>query len=143
MRRINAAWQVLGTPSTRAEYDRSLRPPDASGPAPDGSSAPSIRTPSSEFRPYFDHDEDDDDAWRYEPDEGDPATAPPRTLLIAPPVLLAASVLLLVIGLSIDAPGVVAVALIGALFSLLLFVGAPVVTLFRSRSAEERAARRR
>lgn len=147
MRRINGAWQVLGSPSTRAEYDRSLRAPDASAPgasAPGASAtAPTVRPPSSEFRPYFEHDEDDDDSWRYEPDEGDPATAPPRSLLIAPPVLLAVSVLLLVAGLTIEAPGVVATALIGALFSLLLFVGAPVVTLFRSRSAEERAARRR
>ncbi len=142
MRRINEAWEVLGSPSTRAGYDRSLRAPGAATPgAP--ASAPTIRPPSSEFRPYFEHDEDDDDSWRYEPDEGDPATAPPRLLLVAPPMLLGMSVFLLVAGLTLDAPGVVAAALIGALFSLLLFVGAPVVVLFRSRSAEERAARRR
>jgi hypothetical protein len=149
MRRINAAWQVLGSATSRAEYDRSLRPPGAPVPGPSGAvpsptaPSPTIRTPSSEFRPYFEQDEDDDDAWRYEPDEGDPATAPPRTLLIAPPVLLALSVVLLVAGLTLDAPAVIATSLIGALFSLLLFVGAPMVTLLRSRSAEERAARRR
>lgn len=141
MRQINAAWQVLGSPASRAAYDATLGLGGASpGPAVTKSK---VDVPSASFRPYFDRDEDDDDSWRYEPDQGDPATAPPRLLLIAPPVLLAASAVVLVAGFASEGQTLVAVAMIGLFFAALLFVGAPLVTLLRSRSAEERAARRR
>jgi hypothetical protein len=97
MREINAAWAVLGTTSSRAAYDRALVVGD--DPSLHTGSANPIRRPSSDFQPFYDADEDDDDSWRYEPDEGDPASAPPRSLLIAPPVALALGLALLLISL--------------------------------------------
>ncbi len=135
MREVNAAWQVLGAESSRQAYDRSR-----TGGAP--ASGPVIHRPSTEFTPYFDDDEDDDDSWRYEPDEGDPATVPPRTLLMAPPALFVVGVVLVVVSLvtGIDALTAAGVACLG--FSALCFVAAPVVAMFRSQIVEERSRSR-
>lgn len=136
MRDINAAWQVLGVESSRADYDRA-RSGVASPPAT------RIHRPSSEFTPYFDEDEDDDDSWRYEPDEGDPDTVPPRTLLIAPPALFVVGLVVLVVSLTTGIDELAAVGLACLVFSALLFVGAPVVAMFRSQMVEERSQHRR
>jgi hypothetical protein len=138
MRAINEAWSVLGDRARRDAYDRSLVVGD--GGAPVGAA---IRRPSSEFRPFHEVDEDDDDAWRYEPDEGDPASAPPRALLMAPPTVGAIGLLLLFVSLPARVPALTAVGVMCLVAAALLFVGAPVVALFRSQITEERARRRR
>ena len=143
MRAVNAAWAVLGSPDQRASYDRSLAAAEARDGGGTASSTSPIRRPSSHFVPIHDEDEDDDDSWRYEPDEGDPASAPPQPLLAAPPLVFAAGFVVLAVGLVASIDLLVAIGLIGFAASLLLFLGAPVVALFRSRSTEERASRRR
>lgn len=140
MREINLAWQVLGDDASRAAYDRSIGLRDDAGPV---SANPLIRQPSSAFRPYFPDDEDDDDAWRYEPDEGDPDSVPPRALLIAPPALLAFGLALVVLSLPLGSNVLLAVGVIALVFGGLLFVGTPVVAMFRSQATEDRARRRR
>ena len=142
MREINLAWQVLGDDQGRAAYDRSIGLRDDDGPV---SAGPIIRQPSSEFRPYFPVDEDDDDDWRYEPDEGDPATVPPRFMLMAPPALLILGVALLALSLVLEESGgpLVAFGVMSLGFAVLLFIGTPVLAMFRSQSAEDRAERRR
>ncbi len=140
MREVNAAWQVLGVETARQAYDRTRA--GGSGAGGSGGSGPVIHRPSSAFTPYFDEDEDDDDSWRYEPDEGDPATAPPRSLLIAPPALFVIGIVLVVVSLTTGIDALTALGL-GALgFSALCFVGAPVVAMFRSQIVEERSQRR-
>ncbi len=134
MREVNAAWQVLGVESSRQAYDRSR-----SGAVSPG--GPTIHRPSSAFTPY--DDEDDDDSWRYEPDEGDPDTVPPRSLLMAPPALFVVGVVLVVVSLTTGIDALTAVGLICLAFSALCFVGAPVVAMFRSQMVEERSRRRR
>jgi hypothetical protein len=140
MREINLAWQVLGDDESRAAYDRSLGLRSDGGPVSRG---PIIKQPSAAFRPFEPEDEDDDDAWRYEPDEGDPSTVPPRLLMVAAPVLFVVGLALLAASLTVGirALFVLAVAALG--LSLVAFVGTPVVAMFRSQSAEERAERRR
>ena len=140
MRRINLAWQVLGDDRDRAAYDRSIGLRTDAGAAP---VAANIQQPSTEFRPYFEVDEDDDDAWRYEPDEGDPSTVPPRALLMAPPALGALGLALLVFSLPAQLAPLSAVGLVCLGLSVVLFIFTPVVAMFRSQSAEERARRRR
>lgn len=140
MREINLAWQVLGDESGRAAYDRSLGLRDDEGPV---SSGPIIKQPSTAFRPYFPVDEDDDDAWRYEPDEGDPATVPPRAQLIAPPALLALGLVLLAVSLPTDSRPLMVLGVMCLAASVLLFIGTPMLAMFRSQGAEERASRRR
>ena len=135
MREVNAAWQVLGAETSRQAYDRARN-----GGAVD--SGPVIHRPSSAFTPYFDEDEDDDDSWRFEPDEGDPATAPPRALLIAPPALFVVGVVLIVVSLTTGIDALTALGLGCLGFSALCFVGAPVVAMFRSQIVEERSRSR-
>jgi hypothetical protein len=141
MREINAAWAVLGSADGRAAYDRALLV--GNDPSLADSSTSPIRRPSTDFRPFHDLDEDDDDSWRYEPDEGDPASAPPRSLLVAPPVVLAIGLALLLFSLPTGLAALTAVGIGCIVCSALLFVGAPVVALFRSQITEERARRRR
>jgi curved DNA-binding protein CbpA len=140
MRRINLAWQVLGDRQDRAAYDRSIGLRTDAGAAP---VAANIQQPSTEFRPYFEVDEDDDDSWRYEPDEGDPSTVPPRALLMAPPALGALGLALLAFSLPAQLAPLSAVGLVCLGLSVVLFIFTPVVAMFRSQSAEERARRRR
>ncbi len=141
MRRINLAWEVLGEPNARAAYDRSLGLTGAVGTT--GPGGVHIDRPSSEFRPYFLDDEDDDDSWRYEPDEGVPATAPPTAMLVAAPGLLVIGLALLALSLPTGARPLMVAGAACLGLAAILFVGTPVVAMFRSQMAEERASRRR
>lgn len=155
MRLINAAWHVLGDATRRLDYDRQLRSVthgNASG-APQGAyfSAPAtakgetsrISRPSSAFTPYSQNDEDDDDSWRYEPDVGDPATIPPKLLLAAPAFTFVAGIAMLAISAPTGIRAFTALGLISLILSALLFVGAPVVALFKSQIVEQQAGRRK
>lgn len=157
MRQVNSAWQVLGNPQRRATYDRQ-RASRRSGAGDDASTGaagsvgrsgavspggPRIERPSTAFSPYWEHDEDDDDAWRYEPDEMDPATTPSRVLLAAPVGLFAVGIILLVLSAPTGIRWFAAGGLICMLLSALLFVGAPVTAMFKSQIAEDRLRRRR
>jgi DnaJ domain len=146
MRQINSAWQVLGDPARRAAYDVQLRERSdrRSGSSTAGAVAPTgprIDRPSTAFSPYWEHDEDDDDTWRYEPDEVNPDTVPPRVLLAAPAVTFVLGVALLAASAPTGIRSFMAVGLISLLLSALLFVGAPVVALFKSQITEERSRR--
>lgn len=144
MRRVNEAWQVLRDPARRAAYDRHLAAPRGEGgrvrsAGPTADAAP-VFVPR---RPDTPEDPDEDDSWRYEPDHGDPATVPPQLLLAAPPVLFLLGLGSLVLSVVLDARAASAIGIILMFASALLFVGAPLVALFRSRVVEERVARRR
>lgn len=153
MRQINAAWHELSDPQRRIEYDRHLRSMAARGDGgvPKGAtfSASSTATgrtsritrPSSDFTPYFTDDEDDDDSWRYRPDSGDPTTVPSKFLLAAPAASFAAGIGLLAVSAPTGIRAFSALGLILMLLSALLFVGAPVVALFKSQLAEQRSTR--
>ncbi|HTO01984.1 MAG TPA: DnaJ domain-containing protein, partial [Microthrixaceae bacterium] len=154
MRMVNAAWHVLGDSERRLDYDRELRsiPQRSSTGVPNGASfsasasgeaRPSrISRPSSDFTPYSVTDEDDDDSWRYEPDVGDPATVPPKILLAAPAFLFMAGIGLLAASAPTEIRALTALGAIALILSALLFVGAPVVALFKSQLAEQQAERR-
>lgn len=137
MQRVNEAWSVLSDPQRRAAYDRSVGVPGSWAVGVDGS-APRIVRPSTEFRPFFEHDEDDDDAWRYEPDEYDPRTALGRGLTMAPVVLAAVGLLAMVGAVMVGLRPLVAVGAACFVLSGLLFLGAPVVAMFKSQLHENR-----
>jgi hypothetical protein len=148
MRQINSAWQVLGDPGRRSAYDLQLRQRSdrRSGSSTAGAVAPRgprIERPSTAFSPYWEHDEDDDDTWRYEPDEINPDTVPPRVLLAAPAATFVLGIGLLAASAPTGIRSFMAVGLISLVSSALLFVGAPVVALFKSQITEERSRRRR
>jgi curved DNA-binding protein CbpA len=145
MRELNEAWAVLRDPERRAAYDRSLRA-GAPGPAANVAGRTVVHTPSRDFTPFHDEDADDDDSWRYEPDEYDPATALGRVLSMAPVVLVAVGAALGVVGLVTGGePGraLVAAGFVGLLLGGLMFVLAPLVAVTRSAHHERHGTRNR
>ena len=133
MQAVNEAWAVLSDPDARRAYDVRLGLVDA-----DPSSGPRIQRPSTEFVPYFEADEDDDDAWRFEPDEFDPNTAIGRGLAVAPVALAGVGVLTAIVALMVQIRSLWAVAAACFVLSGLLFVLAPVVAMFKSQINERR-----
>ena len=130
MREVNAAWAVLGDEARRADYDRRVlrrEEPDA---------APVVHRPSTDFTPIHEHDEDDDDSWRYEPDEYDPRTALGRLLTMGPPLLVVVGLGLLAVSLVVGLRPLAAAALACLLLAGVLFVGAPMVAVFKSQINE-------
>ena len=152
MRQVNAAWQVLGNPERRSAYDQQLRDDAArrltgmhssAGTAQAVSaSGPRIEQPSTEFTPYWELDEDDDDSWRYEPDEVNPETVPHKSLLAAPALAFALGIALLSASAPTGIRALFAAGLICMLLSVFFFVAAPVVAMFKSQIAEERSRTR-
>ncbi len=156
MRQINAAWQVLGNTKDRATYDQRLSIEAAASPSgrsssvaavqsaePWESTGPRIEQPSTEFTPYWEHDEDDDDSWRYEPDEVNPETVPHKSLLAAPALTFVLGVALLAASAPTGIRALFAAGLICMLCSVFFFGAAPVVAMFKSQIAEERSRRSR
>ena len=164
MRQINAAWQVLGSTKDRAAYDQRLRIEAAAISSANssansshtsspggavqaagavGPTGPRIEQPSTAFTPYWEHDADDDDSWRYEPDEVDPETVPPKSLLAAPAVTFALGVALLAASAPTGIRALFAGGLICMLCSIFFFGAAPVVAMFKGQIAEERSRRSR
>ena len=137
MRSVNEAWAVLGDPGRRSAYDRTLSAGGRTAPVA-GGSEDGIRRPSTEFRPLLDEDEDDDDSWRYEPDEYDPRTGLGRGLTVGPPLLVLAGFGLLAVSLIVGLRALAALALACLLLAAVLFLGAPLVALFKSQIHENR-----
>src|SRR5690606_1064212 len=145
MRRVNEAWAVLGDPARRRRYDAELAASarDGSGPTP---RTPRVTHPSDAFvphRPDTAEDPDEDDSWRFEPDEGDPASVPPTVLLAAPPAVCVRGAGLLVAAVASGGSRLVAAGFVCLRGCALCFVGARVVALCRSQLTEDRAGRRR
>ncbi|MCX6524115.1 MAG: J domain-containing protein [Actinobacteria bacterium] len=160
MRQINAAWQVLGNTKDRAAYDQRLRIAAAASSSVNASSTssssgavqaagavgptgPRIEQPSTSFTPYWEHDADDDDSWRYEPDEVNPETVPHKSLLAAPVVTFALGLALLAASAPTGIRALFAAGLICMLCSVFFFGAAPVVAMFKGQIAEERSRRSR
>ena len=160
MRLINAAWQVLGNTKDRAAYDQRLRIAAAASSSVNasrtssssgavqaagavGPTGPRIEQPSTAFTPYWEKDADDDDAWRYEPDEVDPETVPPKSLLAAPALTFVLGVALLAASAPTGIRALFAAGLICMLCSVFFFGAAPVVAMFKGQIAEERSRRSR
>ena len=133
MQEVNEAWAVLSDPDRRLSYDRRIGLVD--GDPVDGLQ---IVRPSTEFTPFFEVDEDDDDSWRFEPDEYDPRTAIGRGLSVAPVLsgLLGFFAVVGAVMLNVRSLWAVGVGLF--VLSGLLFVGAPVVAMFKSQLHENR-----
>ena len=160
MRQINAAWQVLGNTKDRAAYDQRLRIAAAASSSVNasrttsssgavqaagavGPTGPRLEQPSTAFTPYWENDADDDDSWRYEPDEINPETVPHKSLLAAPALTFALGLALLAASAPTGNRALFAGGLMCMLCSVFFFGAAPVVAMFKSQIAEERSRRSR
>lgn len=138
MRVLNSAWTVLGDPEARRRYDLTL--PDVAPQAPQSNVHRPVERP---FVPYHAVDEDDDDEWRYVDDETDPDTAPGTAMQLAPMVLLAVGVALLIVG------GIVKVTVLVGFGAALIALGAvgflivPLMVMARASTVEQRRDRER
>ena len=133
MRAANEAWAVLGDEAARARYDSELR---GEVPRVDGSVL--HRKPSKPFVPVDNgaDDDDDDDDWRYQPDVGDPRTAPGRRLLMVPLLFIGLTVVCLAGGLLLDDGRFTGAAVIMAGLAAASFVMVLMVTLTRAAKFE-------
>jgi len=128
MRRINAAWAVLGDPQRRAEHDRRT----GTGPL----EGVLITHPSRSFTPHHPDDPDTSDAddWRHEPDPYDPRTAVGRVLGAGPPLLFVAGLVLLAASTVTGIRTLFAVALAMMILAAFAFVGVPIIAVARSKA---------
>jgi hypothetical protein len=135
MRALNQAWAVLGDAEARRAYDRGL------GVEGERSGPTVVDRPAEKpFVPYHEHDEDDDDTWRYVDDETDPETAPSRWVQLGPGVAVATGFVVAVLGAFV---GVKELAVLGGLLVVLGvvgFVAAPLMVMAQASTVERRRA---
>ncbi len=132
MRAINAAWAVLGDVDERAAYDRrriEADPPTRSRPFHAETAA------HEDWKPF-----DDSAVEQFDEREDQPITSSslPRWLAIAPPTLLAAGLIGLVLGGLVDVIVLVEGGLAAVVLSGVLFLAAPMFALSSSRRQDDR-----
>jgi hypothetical protein len=129
MRQLNEAWGVLGDERNRLDYDGDLRTRrrQALDDRPAG-------TPSPDFVPYVD-DETDYAALLDDAGPGNGATVP-RSVQLAPVVLLAVAVFALCAGLVASFAPLLAIGFVCLVLSGLAFVAAPAFAVMRSLESD-------
>jgi hypothetical protein len=129
MRRLNAAWAVLGDEERRREYDDGLRieARRVVRERPAGA-------PSPEFVPYSD-DDTDYAALLDEAGPGNGATVP-RAVQLAPPLLLGIGLFACSVGLVTSLAPVLALGLLCVLLSGIAFVLTPALAVMRSLESD-------
>lgn len=135
MRRLNDAWAVLRNAESRAKYDRELERRTKKEPPRER-----VKPQHEPFRPHsayetYQEDEGNND-WRYEPDEGDPATAPGKVLQMLPTILLVSGLMLGVFGLLIRVGPLVAMGIGVIIAAGISFVFVPLVAMTKAASTE-------
>jgi hypothetical protein len=128
MRELNAAWAVLSDRERRAHYDLAL----GIGDVPRSGRVADL---DDTFVPYDDGFDEDED-WRYEPDVGDPRTAPDRRIVMAPIVLGASALFMLAAWVLLDDGRLGAVAAVLGVLTLVSFVLVPLVAMARAARFE-------
>jgi len=132
MRRLNAAWAVLGDDERRRDYDRELR-------AEERGQRPAVRDRASgaaspDFVPYVD-DDTDYAALLDEAGPGNGATVP-RFVQLAPVALLGLAVFALSAGLVTSLAPLIALGVVSLLLSGLAFVLTPALAVMRSLESD-------
>jgi hypothetical protein len=126
---INAAWALLSDPTERALLDHDQRRAERTY----------VKPPSSQqFVPYDTGDDEGADDWRYEPDVGDPRTAPRRAIVMAPVVCVFAFLASFVGWAVTGHPFLVATMVVSAVLALFGFLIAPLVAMAKASSYERR-----
>jgi curved DNA-binding protein CbpA len=124
MQRVNEAWAVLGHPDRRAAYDRRGGLPGV-GEVPRRPWTPLEPDDPDEIDPRDLLDLLDDDPI------GDGSRIP-RALQLAPPLLIVAALMAIVIGSTTAIPGLLMVGLGAGVAAVLLFLAAPFFAVLRS-----------
>ena len=129
MRRLNAAWAVLGDEGSRRDYDDGLRieARRVVRERPAGA-------PSPEFVPYID-DDTDYAALLDEAGPGNGATIP-RAIQLAPPLLLGVGIFAFCAGLVASFSPLLALGIVSVLLSGVAFLLTPAVAVMRSLESD-------
>jgi hypothetical protein len=126
---INAAWALLSDPAERALLDDDQRRSERSFVKPPG---------AEHFVPYDYGDDEGEDDWRYEPDVGDPRTAPTRSVLMAPVVCVVGLVACFAGWAVTGHPILIAGMVIFAALAVVGFLVAPLVAMSKASRFERR-----
>jgi hypothetical protein len=130
MLEINAAWAVLSDEDRRGLYDLTL---SMGGARRSGF----VVDLDDTFVPHDDGDLDEGtDDWRFEPDVGDPRTAPSRRVVLAPVVLGSLAILMLVAWILLDDSRLGAAAGFLGVLTLISFLLVPLVAMSRAARFE-------
>ncbi|MEJ5254262.1 MAG: J domain-containing protein [Acidimicrobiales bacterium] len=121
MRRINAAWAILGDEARRARFDRERERAAPPGPSHGGA--------SPGFRPIA---EDDTDYAALLDELPVTGSTIPRLVQVLPAMLCMAGVLALICGFVASFPPLLALGAIGVVAGLVAFVAVPALAVVRS-----------
>ena len=136
MREINQAWAVLSDPEARRRLDDMADPGSSTSTT---TTARGFTVNPIDDRPFVPFDaEDDDDSWRFEPDEFDPATAPSMAMKFLPVSIFASAVLLGILGVVTSAAPLLAAAVVLGVLGCASFMVAPMVAMGKASANELR-----
>lgn len=144
MRRINAAWAVLGDPAAKLAYDREVAhrgradsPTRTARPSHSGA-ARTASGASVSFRPYDLSDEGDDDPLLIDDTPFDGTEPPPRWMQLLPVALVLVGMALALLGFLISLRELLGAGFVVLALGAVAFLLAPLSVM--SRSARNRSA---
>lgn len=136
MRSINNAWSVLSVADRRSAYDESI------GLRPTSGRAFVRKLNVDGFRTFEDgvnaagDDLDDDDLWRFEPDVGDPRSAPSRRATLVPFGLVVSALAAASAWLILDVAAIGVAALVVSVVAAVSFFMLPIVAMAKAADSE-------
>ena len=127
---INAAWEVLGDPTRRREYDRAI------GTTP----RPTVWAPVEEDHEHDPHDPHDEDPLAHLRDDPDAPPAkrrPADLLLFVPPILLLTTLATFAYSIMSVSEGLRTIAILMFPVTVASFLAAPLFMMLRARRSDE------
>ena len=144
MSEINVAWKVLSDPAARRRLDAGVgawnyATAEATAEATAAPGAGHFRINPLDNAAFVPLDDgDDDDSWRHEPDEFDPATAPSNLMKFLPVSLMICALAAGLVGLVTSLAPMLAISLVLGVLALVSFVVAPLVAMGKAAANERR-----
>lgn len=136
MRSINNAWSVLSVPERRSAYDESIDLRSTSARAFVRKLNVDGFVPFDDGFTGADDDLDDDDSWRFEPDVGDPRSAPSRQTTLVPFGLCVVALSAVFAWLILDVAALGVAALVVSVVAAVSFFMLPIVAMAKAADSE-------
>lgn len=136
MRRVNAAWEVLGDPERREAHDRDLRSGGSTSSATSPGSNRFTMPAGRSWTPRADDDEwmHDFSAWRDHDERlAEDPVGDTRPSVVIGPIVIATAIVLAFVGVALDNRTLLAVGFAGVLLGAAIMVILPFLELARGR----------